>query len=306
MATSHSERPPFTRILVANRGEIAVRVMRACRELGIESVAVYSEPDRSALHVRQADHAYPIGPAAAADSYLRIDKLIAVAKASGAEAVHPGYGFLSERAAFAQACADAGLVFIGPSARAITAMGDKVEARRLMRKAGVPVVPGSDDALGSDAEVEKVASEMGFPLMLKAAGGGGGKGMRLVESADKLKSALRGARSEARSAFGDDRVYVEKAIVRPRHIEVQGLGDTHGHVVHLYERECSVQRRHQKVIEESPSTAIDQKTREEMGRGAVAAARAGDYVGAGTVEVLVGQERRVPFPGMETRLQGEA
>ena len=308
MATSRSERasgPLFKRILVANRGEIAVRVMRACRELGIESVAVYSEPDRGALHVRQADHAYPIGPARAAESYLRIDKLIAAAKESGAEAVHPGYGFLSERAAFAQACADAGLVFIGPSARAITAMGDKVEARRLMRKAGVPVVPGSDDALGSDAEVEKVASEMGFPLMLKAAGGGGGKGMRLVESADKLKSALRAARSEARSAFGDDRVYVEKAIVRPRHIEVQVLGDTHGHVVHLYERECSIQRRHQKVIEESPSTAIDQKTREEMGRVAVAAARAVDYVGAGTIEFLVDQERRFYFLEMNTRIQVE-
>jgi len=308
MATFHSDRasrPPFKRILVANRGEIAVRVMRACRELGIESVAVYSEPDRGALHVRQADHAYPIGPARAADSYLRIDKLIAAAKESGAEAVHPGYGFLSERAAFAQACADAGIVFIGPSARAITAMGDKVEARRLMRQARVPVVPGSDDALGSDAEVEKLAREMGFPVMLKAAGGGGGKGMRLVESADKLTSALRAARSEARSAFGDDRVYVEKAIVRPRHIEVQVLGDTHGHVVHLYERECSIQRRHQKVIEESPSTAIDQKTREEMGRVAVAAARAVDYVGAGTIEFLVDQERRFHFLEMNTRIQVE-
>ena len=252
MATFHSDRasrPPFKRILVANRGEIAVRVMRACRELGIESVAVYSEPDRGALHVRQADHAYPIGPAAAADSYLRIDKLIAVAKASGAEAVHPGYGFLSERAAFAQACADAGVVFIGPSAHAIAAMGDKVEARRLMRKAGVPVVPGSDHALSSDGEVEKLASAIGFPVMLKAAGGGGGKGMRLVESPDQLKSALRAARSEARSAFGDDRVYVEKAIVRPRHIEVQVLGDTHGNVILLYERECSIQRWHHKVIE---------------------------------------------------------
>src|SRR5216117_4548594 len=202
MATSHPKRPPFTRILVANRGEIAVRVMRACRELGIESVAVYSEPDRSALHVRQADHAYPIGPAAAAESYLRIDKLIAVAKASGAEAVHPGYGFLSERAAFAEACADAGLVFIGPSARAITAMGDKVEARRLMRKAGVPVVPGSDDALGSDAEVEQVAGQMGFPVMLKAAGGGGGKGMRLVESptSSRARSAPRAPRPGPPSA----------------------------------------------------------------------------------------------------------
>src|SRR2546426_12169263 len=205
MATSRSE-PLFKRILVANRGEIAVRVMRACRELGIESVAVSSEPDRSALHVRQADHAYPIGPAAAADSYLRIDKLIAVAKASGAAAVHPGYGFLSERAAFAEACADAGLVFIGPSAHAITAMGDKVEARRLMRKAGVPVVPGSDEALGSDAGGEKPAGGIGLPVVLKGPGGGGGKGMRLVEAAGQLKSALRAARSEAMSALGDHRV----------------------------------------------------------------------------------------------------
>src|SRR5437867_639021 len=308
MATSRSERasgPLFKRILVANRGEIAVRVMRACRELGIESAADHPHPARGPLTLRQADHAYPIGPARAAESYLRIDKLIAAAKESGAEAVHPGYGFLSERAAFAQACADAGLVFIGPSARAITAMGDKVEARRLMRKAGVPVVPGSDDALGSDAEVEKVASEMGFPLMLKAAGGGGGKGMRLVESADKLKSALRAARSEARSAFGDDRVYVEKAIVRPRHIEVQVLGDAHGHVIHLYERECSIQRRHQKVIEESPSTAIDQATREEMGRVGVQAAKAVDYVGAGTIEFLVDQERKFYFLEMNTRIQVE-
>jgi len=304
MATSRSERP-IRRVLVANRGEIAVRIMRACRELGIESVAVYSEPDRSALHVRQADRAYPIGPAAATESYLRIDKLIAVAKESGADAVHPGYGFLSERAPFAQACLDAGLVFIGPSPRAISAMGDKVEARRLMRKAGVPVVPGSDDALDSDAEVERLASEIGFPVMLKAAGGGGGKGMRLVSAAAELKSGLRAARSEAKSAFGDDRVYVEKAIVRPRHVEVQVLGDTHGHVVHLYERECSIQRRHQKVIEESPSTAIDQKTREEMGRVAVQAAKAVDYVSAGTIEFLVDQDRRFYFLEMNTRIQVE-
>ena len=304
MATSRSERP-IRRVLVANRGEIAVRIMRACRELGIESVAVYSEPDRSALHVRQADRAYPIGPAAAAESYLRIDKLIAVAKESGADAVHPGYGFLSERAPFAQACLDAGLVFIGPSPQAISAMGDKVEARRLMRKAGVPVVPGSDDALDSDAEVERLATDIGFPVMLKAAGGGGGKGMRLVASAAELKSGLRAARSEAKSAFGDDRVYVEKAIVRPRHVEVQVLGDTHGHVVHLYERECSIQRRHQKVIEESPSTAIDQKTREEMGRVAVQAAKAVDYVSAGTIEFLVDQDRRFYFLEMNTRIQVE-
>ncbi|HJQ84579.1 MAG TPA: acetyl-CoA carboxylase biotin carboxylase subunit [Candidatus Binatia bacterium] len=307
MATSRSEKqkPLFRRILVANRGEIAVRVMRACRELGIESVAVYSEPDRSALHVRQADHAYPIGPAAAAESYLRIDKIIAVAKQAGAEAIHPGYGFLSERAAFSQACRDAGIVFIGPSPEAIAAMGDKVEARRLMRKAGVPVVPGSDEALEADADVERIAREAGFPVMLKAAGGGGGKGMRLVESADALKSALRAARSEAKSAFGDDRVYVEKAIIRPRHIEVQVLGDTHGNVIHLYERECSIQRRHQKVIEESPSTAIDQATREEMGRVGVQAAKAVDYVGAGTIEFLVDQDRKFYFLEMNTRIQVE-
>jgi acetyl-CoA carboxylase, biotin carboxylase subunit len=308
MATSPSEahaRPLFRRVLVANRGEIAVRVIRACRELGIESVAVYSEPDRTALHVRQADHAYPIGPAAAAESYLRIDKILAAAKASGAEAIHPGYGFLSERAAFAEACTAAGLVFIGPSAAAISAMGDKVEARRLMRKANVPVVPGSDDALDSDTDVEKLAREIGFPVMLKAAGGGGGKGMRLVGQASELAGALRAARSEARSAFGDDRVYVEKAIVRPRHVEVQVLGDTHGNVIHLYERECSIQRRHQKVIEESPSLAIDQKTREEMGRVAVQAARAVDYVGAGTIEFLVDPERRFYFLEMNTRIQVE-
>jgi acetyl-CoA carboxylase biotin carboxylase subunit len=304
-APGAADAPLFRRILVANRGEIAVRVMRACRELGIESVAVYSEPDRSALHVRQADHAYPIGPAAASESYLRIDKLVAAAKVSGAQAIHPGYGFLSERAAFAEACREAGIVFIGPSPEAISAMGDKVEARRLMRLAGVPVVPGSDDALASDAEVERLAAETGFPVMLKAAGGGGGKGMRLVGSAAELKSGLRAARSEAKSAFGDDRVYVEKAIVRPRHVEVQVLGDTHGNVVHLYERECSIQRRHQKVIEESPSLAIDQATREEMGRVGVQAAKAVDYVGAGTIEFLVDQDRKFYFLEMNTRIQVE-
>jgi acetyl-CoA carboxylase biotin carboxylase subunit len=292
-------------VLVANRGEIAVRVMRACRELGIESVAVYSDPDRTALHVRAADHAYHIGPAAAAESYLVIEKLIDVAKRSGAEAIHPGYGFLSERAVFAKACADAGLVFIGPSPHAIEAMGDKVEARKRMIAAGVPVVPGSEDPIERDAEVEKLASEIGFPVMLKAAGGGGGKGMRLVGKKEELSGALRSARSEAKSAFGDDRVYVEKAIVRPRHVEVQVLGDTQGNVIHLYERECSIQRRHQKVIEESPSLAIDQRTREEMGRVAVQAAKAVDYVGAGTIEFLVDPDRRFYFLEMNTRIQVE-
>ena len=310
MATSRSDSgraagPPFRRVLVANRGEIAVRVMRACRELGVEAVAVYSEPDRTALHVRQADLAYAIGPAPASESYLRIDKLLAVARESGAEAVHPGYGFLAERAAFARACAEAGVVFIGPSAEAIEAMGDKLEARRRMIAAGVPVVPGSEEPVESDVQVERLAAEFGFPVMLKAAGGGGGKGMRLVGTREELKSALRGARSEARSAFGDDRVYVEKAIVRPRHVEVQVLGDTQGHVVHLYERECSIQRRHQKVIEESPSLAVDQKTREQMGRVAVQAAQAVGYVGAGTVEFLVDPERRFYFLEMNTRIQVE-
>ncbi len=308
MATSRSERagrPLFRRVLVANRGEIAVRVIRACRELGIESVAVYSEPDRTALHVRMADHAVAIGPAAASESYLRIDKIIAAAKESGAEAIHPGYGFLSERAPFPKACADAGIVFIGPTADMISAMGDKLEARRLMQKAGVPVVPGSEEPLESDTQVEKLAADIGFPVMLKAAGGGGGKGMRLVTQASDLKSGLRAARSEAKSAFGDDRVYVEKAIVRPRHVEVQVLGDTHGNVIHLYERECSIQRRHQKVIEESPSLAVDQKTREEMGRVAVQAAKAVDYVGAGTIEFLVDPERRFYFLEMNTRIQVE-
>jgi acetyl-CoA carboxylase biotin carboxylase subunit len=308
MATSPSEpseKPLFRRVLVANRGEIAVRVIRALRELGIESVAVYSEPDRTALHVRQADHAYPIGPAASAESYLRTDKILAVAKASGAEAIHPGYGFLSERADFPRACREAGIVFIGPSPEAIAAMGDKVEARRLVTKAGVPVVPGSEEALASDTDVEALARDIGFPVMLKAAGGGGGKGMRLVAQAEDLKNALRAARSEAKSAFGDDRVYVEKAIIRPRHVEVQVFGDAHGNVIHLYERECSIQRRHQKVIEESPSRAIDQKTREEMGRVAVQAARAVHYQGAGTIEFLVDQERRFYFLEMNTRIQVE-
>jgi len=305
MGTSPSERPPFRRVLIANRGEIAVRVIRACRELGVESVAVYSDADRAALHVRLADHAYHIGPAAPAESYLVIDKVLDVARRSGAEAVHPGYGFLSERAVFARACTDAGLTFIGPSPDAIEAMGDKVAARERMIAAGVPVVPGTAEPIESDAEVERVAKAVGFPIMLKAAAGGGGKGMRLVTETGALSAALRGARSEAKAAFGDDRVYVEKAILRPRHVEVQVLGDTHGEVIHLYERECSIQRRHQKVIEESPSLAIDAATREAMGRVAVQAARAVDYVGAGTIEFLVDQDRQFYFLEMNTRIQVE-
>ncbi|HWP66552.1 MAG TPA: acetyl-CoA carboxylase biotin carboxylase subunit, partial [Candidatus Limnocylindria bacterium] len=293
------------RVLIANRGEIAVRIIRACRELGIESVAVYSDPDRTALHTRLADHAYHIGPAPAAESYLQIPKLLEVAARAGADAIHPGYGFLSERAPFARAVREAGLVFVGPSPEAVEAMGDKVEARRRMLAAGVPVVPGSERPIESDSEVERLVRDIGFPVMLKAAGGGGGKGMRLVHDQAGLASALRAARSEARSAFGDDRVYVEKAIVRPRHVEVQVLGDTHGNVIHLYERECSIQRRHQKVIEESPSMAIDQKTREAMGAVAVQAAKAVDYVGAGTIEFLVDQQRNFYFLEMNTRIQVE-
>jgi acetyl-CoA carboxylase biotin carboxylase subunit len=272
--------------------------MRACRELGIESVAVYSDPDRSALHVRQADHAYPIGPAAASESYLRIDKLIAVARAAGAEAIHPGYGFLSERAEFAEACRAAGIVFIGPTPEAIA-------AGRVAPGLLAGGMPSSRLDRRFDPTPRSTRSRaQRFPVML-AAGGGGGKGMRLVQSAAELKSGLRAARSEAKSAFGDDRVYVEKAIVRPRHVEVQVLGDTHGNVVHLYERECSIQRRHQKVIEESPSLAIDQETREEMGRVAVQAAKAVDYVSAGTIEFLVDPDGRFYFLEMNTRIQVE-
>jgi len=293
------------RVLIANRGEIAVRIIRACRELGIESVAVYSDPDRTALHTRLADYAFHIGPAAAVESYLKIPALLEVAKRAGADAVHPGYGFLSERAPFARAVREAGLIFVGPSPEAIEAMGDKVEARRRMLAAKVPVVPGSEHPIESDAEVERLVRDIGFPVMLKAAGGGGGKGMRLVQDQSGLAGALRAARSEARSAFGDDRIYVEKAIIRPRHVEVQVLGDTHGNVIHLYERECSIQRRHQKVIEESPSLAIDQRTREAMGAVAVQAAKAVDYVGAGTIEFLVDQQRHFYFLEMNTRIQVE-
>ncbi len=295
----------FKKVLIANRGEIAVRVIRACRELGVTTVAVYSDADREALHVRLADEAYRIGPPSSRESYLVVEKLLDVAKRSGAEAVHPGYGFLSERAHFAQACADAGLVFIGPSPTAIDAMGDKVAARSRMIAAQVPVVPGSGGTLDSEGEVVASALEIGFPVMLKAAAGGGGKGMRLVACEDEIRAAARAARSEAKSAFGDDRIYVERFVDSPRHVEVQVLGDRHGNVVHVYERECSIQRRHQKVIEESPSPALDQKTREAMGRVAVQAAKAVDYVGAGTIEFLVDPKRNFYFLEMNTRIQVE-
>src|SRR5262249_17649259 len=295
----------FNRVLIANRGEIAVRVIRACRELGIETVAVFSDVDRTALHVKEADYAYPIGAAPSKESYLVIDKIIAAAHQSGAQAIHPGYGFLAENATFSRRCKEEGIVFIGPSPEAIDAMGDKVAARTLMQAAKVPVVPGSPGTLSSAEEVKAVCEQIGFPVMIKAAAGGGGKGMRLVHTADELTSALRAVRSEAKSSFGDDRLYVEKFVTKPRHVEVQVMADAHGHTVHVFERECSIQRRHQKVIEESPSPAIDDRIRTRMGQVAVQAAQAVDYVGAGTIEFLVDADRNFYFLEMNTRIQVE-
>jgi len=295
----------FKRILIANRGEIAVRIIRACRELGIESVAVYSDADRAALHVREADHAYPVGPAPAAESYLNTAKILEAAKSSRADAVHPGYGFFSESAAFARSVKRAGLTWIGPPPDAIERMGDKVEARKLMSAAGVPVVPGSPGTLESEAEVAAVADKIGFPIMVKAAAGGGGKGLRFVERAKDLASAVRTVASEARSSFGDGRLYVEKYLNQPRHIEVQVLADRHGNIVHVFERECSIQRRHQKVVEESPSPFVTPKMRAEMGQVAVRAAKAVNYVSAGTIEFLVDAERNFYFLEMNTRIQVE-
>lgn len=295
----------FKRILIANRGEIAVRVIRACRELGIESVAVFSEADRAALHVRAADYAVAVGPAPARESYLNIERILAAAKATGAEAVHPGYGFFSENAGFARAVADAGMVFIGPPPTAIEKMGDKVEARKLMTAAGVPVVPGSPGTLETEDEVRDVAKKIGFPIMVKAAAGGGGKGLRLVEEEKDLASVVRTVASEAKSSFGDGRFYVEKFVKRPRHIEVQVFADQKGETVHVFERECSIQRRHQKVVEESPSPFITPEMRRAMGEVAVKAARAVNYVGAGTVEFLVDADRNFYFLEMNTRIQVE-
>jgi acetyl-CoA carboxylase biotin carboxylase subunit len=295
----------FKRILIANRGEIAVRIARACRELDIETVAVYSEADRESLHVKYADHAYPIGPAPSTQSYLSMDRIIDVCKRSRAEAVHPGYGFLAENAGFAQRCKDEGIVFIGPSPKVIDQMGDKVKARQLMKAAGVPVVPGSDGILTSEEEVLKTIESIGYPCMLKAVAGGGGKGLRLVRSRREVSSAYRAVGSEAASAFGDARLYVEKFIEKPRHVEMQILADNYGHVIHLYDRECSIQRRHQKVIEESPSPGLEDRTRRRLGRIAIQGARAVGYVGAGTLEFLLDNEQNFYFLEMNTRLQVE-
>jgi acetyl-CoA carboxylase biotin carboxylase subunit len=293
------------KILVANRGEIAVRVMRTCRELGIPSVAVYSEPDRYALHTIYATEAYGIGPAAAKESYLNIDRIIETAKKSGANAIHPGYGFLSERAEFAKACKAAGIIFIGPDPEAIVTMGEKTLARRTMAAAGVPIVPGTEAPVASVAAAKDAAKKIGFPLMIKAAAGGGGKGMRMVRDEASLPAAVEAAQREALGAFGDSSVYLERFIESPRHIELQVFGDRHGKVIHLNERECSIQRRHQKVIEESPSPFVDPELRARMGDVAVKAAKAVNYVGAGTIEFLVDAEKRFYFLEMNTRLQVE-
>ena len=296
----------FKKILIANRGEIACRVIRACRDMQIKTVAVYSEADREALHVRMADEAYFIGAPPSSESYLRWEKIIEVAKKSGAEAIHPGYGFLSENAEFVRHVTDEGITFIGPSPEAMEAMGGKMSARKLAIEADVPVVPGTTEPLQSAAEAIEVSKKFGFPVMLKASAGGGGKGMRFVENENDLKSALEAAQSEALASFGDASVYVEKAIVRPRHIEIQVFSDKHGNHVHLGERECSIQRRHQKVVEECPSPINSAELRAQMGESAVKVAKAVNYVGAGTVEFLVSDlDKSFYFLEMNTRLQVE-
>ena len=293
------------KVLVANRGEIAVRIMRSCREMGIRTVAVYSDADRKAMHVLYADEAYHIGPSPSAESYLNMDKILEVARESRADAIHPGYGFLSENAVFSQKCQDAGIKFIGPEPWAISQMGDKITARKTMMAAGVPVVPGTEAAITSEEEAIRTVKEVGLPVMVKASAGGGGKGMRLVKKESEIRSSIRAARSEAKSSFGDDAVYIEKYIESPHHIEFQILADQHGNVIHLFERECSVQRRHQKIIEETPSPILTPEIREEMGKAAVAAAKAVDYEGAGTIEFIVDSNLNYYFLEMNTRLQVE-
>lgn len=295
----------ISKVLVANRGEIALRVMRSCRELGIISVAVYSEVDRTSMHVRYADQAYCIGEAPSKESYLNIENIIQVALKAKVDAIHPGYGFLSENARFSQRCQDEGIIFIGPSPHVIATMGDKIIARKTMIESGVPVVPGTKENLDNDHQALKSITEIGLPVMIKAAAGGGGKGMRLVRNNDQILSALRAAKSEALSAFGDDTVYIEKYIESPHHIEFQILADNHGHVIHLCERECSVQRRHQKVVEETPSPLMTPQLREKMGAHAIAAAKACSYQGAGTIEFLVDDNLNYYFLEMNTRLQVE-
>ncbi|WP_103029343.1 acetyl-CoA carboxylase biotin carboxylase subunit [Salinibacter altiplanensis] len=296
---------PLNKILVANRGEIAVRVLRTCHEQGLDTVAVYSTPDRSAPHVRRADEAHHIGPAEAARSYLDSEAILTAARRSGADAIHPGYGFLSENADFAEACADADVHFVGPPPEAIRAMGDKTAARQLMKDAGVPMAPGTTDAVASTEEGEEIAAEIGYPVLIKAAAGGGGKGMRIVHEPDNFAGAMDRAQGEAESSFGDGRVFIEKYIQEPRHVEFQILADHHGNTVHLFERECSIQRRHQKVIEEAPSSILTPEVRREMGAAAIAAAESCGYRNAGTVEFLVDRDLNYYFMEMNTRLQVE-
>ncbi len=295
----------FKKVLIANRGEIALRVIRACKELGVETVAVYSEADRESLHVRFADDDVCIGPAPARESYLRIPRLIAAAEITGADAIHPGYGFLAENAEFAETCAASNIAFIGPTAEQIRVMGDKAAARKAMTEVGVPIVPGTPGPVEDVDEALEFAKEIGFPVIIKAAAGGGGKGMRVSKDADDFARSFGLARSEALSAFGNGDVYVEKYLARPRHIEFQILGDQHGHVIHLGERDCSVQRRHQKLIEESPSPAVTPDLRARMGAAAVAGAKAIDYVGAGTIEMLLDTDGSFYFMEMNTRIQVE-
>ena len=293
------------KILVANRGEIALRVIKTCRELGIVTVAVYSEIDCDALHVRAADEAYLIGPAPATESYLRMDKILEIGKTCGADAIHPGYGFLSENDEFVDLVERQGLTFIGPSADSIRLLGDKTEARKLAMSLGVPIVPGMTSPVRSKEEALSIATQMGYPVLLKAVAGGGGKGMRIVQNKQELPSALQASRSEARSSFGDDRVYIEKYIEDPRHVEVQIVADSHGHVVHLGERECSIQRRHQKIVEESPSPIVDDALRADLFRAAMELVRRSGYVNAGTVEFMVDRNQRFYFLEVNTRLQVE-
>ena len=293
------------KILIANRGEIALRIIRACRELGIKTVAVYSEADRYSLHVRFADEAICIGPPPSKESYLNIPRIMAAAEVTGADAIHPGYGFLAENANFADICISSGITFIGPTPEMINAMGDKAFAKDTMRKAGVPVVPGSDGVIKTVAEAKKIAQEIGVPVIIKATAGGGGRGMRIVRDLDEFEKAFNTASSEAESAFGNGGVYIEKYLEQPRHIEIQLLGDKYGNVIHLGERDCSVQRRHQKLIEESPSPAVDEELREAIGEAAVRGAKCVKYLGAGTIEFLLDKNKNFYFMEMNTRIQVE-
>jgi len=295
----------FNKILIANRGEIALRIIRTCKELGIKTVAVYSEADRYSLHVRFADEAVCIGPGPSKESYLNIPRIIAAAEITNAEAIHPGYGFLAENAMFAEICESSGIKFIGPTPDAIEAMGDKALAKETMRKAGVPVIPGSDGVVETLEQAREIANEIGYPIMLKAAAGGGGKGMRMVRNDEELENAWQTARAEAEAAFGNPAVYIEKFIEKPRHIEIQILADEHGNVIHLGERDCSIQRRHQKLIEESPSPIVTPELREAMGQAAVKGAKSVKYRNAGTIEFLVDKDGNFYFMEMNTRIQVE-